>query len=370
MNPEVFRIHVSDPELSDLKERLARTRWTHCVENAGWDYGVHDGTLRRLIHYWQESFDWRKQENAINEFPQFRMKIDDLRIHFVHLRSANLNAIPLILTHGWPGSFVELLTVAKLLQEHFHVVVPSLPGYGFSDASTRPGMNGRLIASIWVKLMNSLGYTRFIAQGGDWGATVSTWIGLDFPQSLMGIHLNYIPGSYQPSDVNELSDGEKAFLKSKDDWLDMEGAYGHIQGTKPQSLAFGIEDSPAGLAAWILEKVHGWSYCEGDIFNHISMDDVLTNIMIYWISKSFGSSIRLYFEARKSPLHLQSGKRINVPTAVARFAKEEPMPPREWVERGYNLVRWTEYPIGSHYVHLEAPELLAKDTLESSESWR
>jgi pimeloyl-ACP methyl ester carboxylesterase len=283
----------------------------------------------------------------------------------VHLQNRNPNALPLIMTHGWPGSFVELLKVATLLQNEFHVVVPSLPGYGFSDAFSMPGMNARRIGSMWVSLMSSLGYEKFIAQGGDWGATVSTWIGLDAPQSLIGIHLNYIPGSYHPHVETDLSESEKQFLKQKEEWMEKEGAYGHIQGTKPHTLAYGIEDSPVGLAAWLLEKAHGWSLCENDVLEHFSPDDLLTNIMIYWVTRTFGSSIRLYYEARKSPLRLEAGQRISVPCAVARFAKEEPMPPREWVERGYNVCRWTEYAVGSHYAPLEVPELLANDIQES-----
>jgi len=209
--------------------------------------------------------------------------------------------------------------------------------------------------------MSALGYEKFVAQGGDWGATVSSWMGLDAPKSLLGIHLNYIPGSYQPGNTQNLTDAEVSFLRSKNEWLEKEGAYGHIQGTKPQTLAFGIEDSPVGLASWLLEKAQGWSYCENDVLEYFTPDVLLTNIMLYWVTKTFGSSIRLYYETRKTPLQLNAEQRITVPTAVARFAKEEPMPPREWVERGYNVVRWTEFAVGSHYAPIEVPDLLAAD---------
>ncbi|HSE40175.1 MAG TPA: epoxide hydrolase, partial [Acidobacteriota bacterium] len=224
------------------------------------------------------------------------------------------------------------------------------------------------VARLWAQLMRTLGYERFISQGGDWGATISTWLGLDSPQSLIGIHLNYIPGSYTPylTEKDQLTDAEKKFLNDKEHWNKTEGAYGDIQATKPQTLSYGINDSPVGLAAWILEKSHGWSYCEKSVLEHFTYEELLNNIMLYWITESFGSSIRLYYEARKSPVHLQPGQRINVPTAVAKFAKEEPMPPREWVERGYNLSRWTEFPVGSHYAPLEVPELLANDIEQSA----
>jgi len=371
MLAQPFEIHVPEPVLEDLSERIARTRWPDCIRNSGWEYGTEINVLRKLVTYWQEKFDWRKEESRINSFPQFRMMVEDLRIHFVHLRSKNSAAVPLILTHGWPGSFLEQLKVAPLLQDSFHIVIPSLPGYGFSDASHVPGMNARKIAALWVKLMQALGYERFISQGGDWGATVSTWIGLDAPQSVIGIHLNYIPGSYKPciNDKEQLTDREKEFLRKKEDWIENEGAYGQIQGTKPQTLAYAMHDSPVGLASWILEKSHAWSYCERNVLEHFTYEELLGNIMLYWVTETFGSSIRLYYEARKSPLHFLSEQRVNVPCAIARFAKEEPMPPREWVERGYNVCRWTEYPTGSHFAALEVPEVLAKDIVESAEEF-
>lgn len=371
MSVESFRIHVPESVVQDLRDRIGRTRWPDSIDDSGWDYGTDISTLRTLVDYWQNTFDWRKEESRINSFPQFRMRVEDLRIHFVHLRSKNPDASPLIITHGWPGSFLEQLKIAPLLQDHFHVVIPSLPGYGFSDASRAPGMNPRRIAGLWVKLMRALGYERFITQGGDWGATVSTWIGLDSPQSLLGIHLNYIPGSYKPHlPMDEpLTSREKEFLLSKEEWIQTEGAYGQIQGTKPQTLAYAMNDSPAGLAAWILEKSRSWSHAH-DVLEHFTFEELLANIMLYWATGTFGSSIRLYYEARKSPLHFHAGQRVNVPSSIARFAKEEPMPPREWVERGYNVRRWTEYSTGSHFAALEAPQLLAKDIIESAGEFR
>jgi pimeloyl-ACP methyl ester carboxylesterase len=365
---EPFKINVPDLVLKDLNERIARTRWPRSIPESGWEYGTDITTLRNLVDYWQHKFDWREEEKKINQFPQYRVKVDDLHIHVVHIKSKNPEAVPLIITHGWPGSFVEFLKLVPFLQDSFHIVIPSLPGYGFSDGAEVAGLNPRRIAGMWVKLMGSLGYERFITQGGDWGASVSTWIGLDAPESLIGIHLNYIPGSYKPYVRNEeeLTNSEKEFVRFKEEWFEKEGAYGHVQATKPQTLAYAMHDSPVGMAAWILEKSHGWSYCERSVLEHFSFEELLNNIMVYWVTETFGSSTRLYYEAKKSPLHFRAEQRVNVPCAVARFAKEEPMPPREWAERGYNVIRWTEYSKGSHYVHLEVPDLLAKDITESA----
>ena len=365
---EPFEIHVPDIVLNDLQERIARTRWTDSIRDSAWSYGTDIDVLRDLMNYWQNKFDWRKTENWMNSFPQFRLTVEGIRIHFVHLRSANPAAVPLIITHGWPGSFLEQLKVAPLLQDNFHIVIPSMPGYGFSDASRIPGMNPKKIAALWVQLMSALGYTQFISQGGDWGATVSTWLGLDAPESLIGIHLNYIPGSYRPNlkEDKPLTDREKEFLRSKEEWMQTEGGYAQIQGTKPQTLAYAMNDSPVGLAAWILEKSHAWSLCEGNVLDHFTYEELLSNIMLYWVTESFGSSCRLYYEARRMPVHFAPEQRVIPPTAIACFAKEELMPPREWVERGYNVCRWTEYPTGSHFAPLEMPEVFAKDIIESA----
>lgn len=369
---EAFKIQVPDLVLKDLNERISKTIWPRSVPNAGWECGADITTLKNLVDYWQHKFDWREEERKINQFPQFRVKVDDLRIHVIHIRSKNPEALPLIITHGWPGSFVELLKLVPFLQDSFHIVIPSLPGYGFSDGAEVAGLNPRRIAALWVKLMRSLGYEQFVTQGGDWGASVSTWIGLDEPESLIGIHLNYIPGSYKPYVTNEeeFTDSEKEFVRFKEEWFEKEGAYGHIQGTKPQTLAYAMHDSPVGMAAWILEKSHGWSHCEQSVLEHFGYEELLNNIMIYWVTETFGSSTRLYYEARKSPLHFRPEQRVNVPCAIARFAKEEPMPPREWVERGYNVVWWKEFSKGSHYAHLEVPDVLAKDIIESVREFR
>ena len=367
MEAQPFRINVADSVLQDLRERIARTRWPDTIADSGWSYGTDIGTLQQLVRYWQQDFDWRKEEDRINTFPQYLLTIEGLQVHFVHIRSANPHAVPIILNHGWPGSFLELLKVASLLRNSFHVVIPSLPGYGFSEGSRKPGLNPRKIARMWAQLMHTLGYNKFVSHGGDWGATISTWLALDAPDSVIGIHLNYIPGSYLPNkeEGERLSLEEEEFFRSREEWEETEGGYAHLHKTKPQTIAYALNDSPVGLAAWILEKSHGWSHCEGDVLKYFTYEELLSNIMLYWTTGSIGSSMRLYYEARNSPLQLAPGQRIHVPTAVARFAKEEPMPPRRWVERGYNLCRWTEYPAGSHFASVEFPDLLARDIIDS-----
>jgi pimeloyl-ACP methyl ester carboxylesterase len=268
----------------------------------------------------------------------------------------------LILTHGWPGSFLEFLEVIPLLTaQSFDVVVPSLPGYGFSDRPASPG-----IGELWVKLMRGLGYERFGAQGGDWGASVSTAMALAAPEALFGLHLNYIPGSLRPwlgEGSAELAPIERQFLEDAGHWYETEGAYAHVQRNEPQTLAYALNDSPAGLAAWIVEKFRDWGDCDGDVLGRFGRDELLANVTLYWVTETVHSASRLYFETRKTPLALGPGQRVRVPTAIARFPQESPFPPREWIERVYDVVRWSEMPRGGHFAALEEPELLADDVL-------
>jgi pimeloyl-ACP methyl ester carboxylesterase len=330
--------------------------------------------MKEIVDYWQTRFDWRTQETALNEFRHFRADVDGSTIHFIHERGRGPQPMPLVITHGWPGSFVEMLKIIPQLtdpashggdaEDSFDVVVPSLPGYGFSSRPAQPGMNAFRIAELWVNLMAGLGYNRFAAQGGDWGASVTTCLGLKHSANLFGLHLNYIPGSYKPflgSGAHALSTTETAFLEAEANWSHVEGGYGHAQATKPQTLAFGLNDSPAGLAAWIIEKFRGWSDCNGDVEKRFTKDELLTNVMIYWTTETIHSSMRLYYEARGRPLHFKNGESVQSPCAVAKFLKEAPFPPREWIERGYNLQRWTEFPTGGHFAAMEEPGLLAED---------
>jgi pimeloyl-ACP methyl ester carboxylesterase len=373
MSLRPFQIHIHEAVLSDLRTRLSETRWPDSIPGSDWGHGASLNYMMEIVDYWQNHFDWRAQENAINQYKQFHAEIDGLNIHFIHERGRAAGSMPLVITHGWPGSFVEMLKLIPLLtdpvahgadaEDSFDVVIPSMPGYGFSSAALSPGMNAFRIADLWVQLMNLLGYSRFGAQGGDWGASVGTCLGLKHPENLVGLHLNYIPGSFKPflDSESHLSETERAFLEAQESWLQTDGGYGQVQATKPQTLALGLNDSPVGLASWIIEKFHDWSDCDGEVEKRFSKDELLTNVMIYWVTQTIHSSIRLYYEGRRRPLHFNKGETVQVPCAVARFKKEAPFPPREWVERGYNVQRWTEFSRGGHFAAMEEPDLLAAD---------
>lgn len=369
-----FTIAISDAALSDLQQRLSTTRWLDAMPNSGWNEGCDADFLKRIVTYWRDGFDWRAQEKRLNALGQFMTEVDGQSVHFIHRRGTGPAPMPLILTHGWPGSFVEMAAIIPLLadpgshggdpQDAFDVVVPSLPGYGFSPAPTSPGTASPRVAQLWAGLMTQLGYEHFGAQGGDWGAGVSTWLAWQFPQRVTGVHLNFIPGSYRPplTDAEPaITAEEQTFLQTSSAWIDAEGAYGRIQGTKPQSLAFGLNDSPVGLAAWILEKFHGWSDFQGDIEQGFGLDELLTNLSVYWFTGTIGSSFRLYLEGRARPLHLASGQRVLPPLGVAQFPVELPMPPRSWVERCFDVQRWTMMPRGGHFAAMEQPQALAEE---------
>ncbi len=354
---EPFKIAIPPETIDDLRARLRATRWPQGVTDSG---GIPLSEMRPLVEHWLHEFDWKRQEEELNRLDHYRATVDGLRLHFIHARCDRAEALPLLLLHGWPGSFVEMLEVIPRLRALFHVVVPSLPGYGFSDPATGPGMSNARIAEMMAVLMSQLGYERFAVQGGDWGAGIATWLALKFPARIAGIHLNYIPGSYAPFVEGEMKPEEEAFLRDRNEWIDQSYAYGRIQGTRPLTLGYALGDSPAGLAAWIAEKFREWK----DPFSQIPIDWLLTNVTLYWVTNSIASSMRLYLESSRTPLRLAPGQRLEVPCAVARFPFELPSPPRSWVERGYNVVRWTEMPRGGHFAAMEAPELLAGDVTE------
>ncbi len=370
MTVQPFRINIAQSALDDLRERLARTRWPDQVEGAGWDYGTNMDYLKQLVDYWQSEFDWRTQEAKLNQLAQFRAEIDGLGIHFIHERGKGPNPLPLILTHGWPGSFFELAKLIPLLTDpaahggdpadSFDVIIPSLPGYGFSDRPrARGGMTTAHAAEIWARLMTEvLGYPRFAAHGGDFGAIVTQRLAAVHPELLLGIHLTYI-GHYNTwgLDQSTLSEAEQAYVGRLQEWVMSEGGYIMIQGTKPQTLAYGLNDSPAGLAGWITEKFRAWMDCDGEIERRISKDELLTNIMLYWATETIAASMRIYFEDPWQELE----KLPDVPAAFAVFPKDISQPPREWVERRLHLAHWTEMPRGGHFAAIEEPELLAED---------
>jgi microsomal epoxide hydrolase len=368
-----FNIAIDEGEIADLKRRLAQTRWPSRVSDAGWMMGMDADFLRTLVGYWLQAFDWRRLESSLNRLPQFEAATAWGTIHFVHLRANAPHPLPVVLTHGWPGSFAELRKLAGMLakpadygglpQDAFDVVVPSLPGYTFSPPPARHGTNIFTIADQWAALMSALGYPRFLAHGGDIGAGVTSVLGLRYPERLLGLHLNYIPSSYQPHipDPADLSPEEKDFLAHRTAWIDAEGGYSHVQSTKPDVLAPALNDSPVGLAVWIIDKFRSWSDCNGDVTSRFSLDELLTAVSLYWFTRCMPSAIRLYWEGRRRPLRLGADERIEVPVAVAHFPREIPVPPRSYVERGYNVTRWTEMQRGGHFAALEEPDLLADD---------
>ncbi len=368
-----FAIPFSQAAVDDLRDRLARTRWPDEIPGAAWEYGFDLESLQKICEYWRKGFDWKAQIARMAQFEHFRFTVQDTGVHFIHARGNGPAPLPLVLTHGWPGSFLEMLRILPLLTDpaahgadpadSFDVIVPSLPGFGYSDRPDRPGMNVFRIADLWAALMAELGYTRFAAQGGDFGAGVSTALGLRHPDRLLGIHLNYIPGSYRPylAPGAPLQPVEEEFLKDAARWYDEQGAYAHLQRTQPQTASYGLNDSPAGLAAWILEKFLKWSDSDGELERRFTIDELLANVTLYWMTQTIHSSFRLYFEGRKAPLQFAEGEFVGVPCAIARFPKEEPFPPRAWIERGYNIQQWTDMPSGGHFAAAEEPALLAQD---------
>jgi pimeloyl-ACP methyl ester carboxylesterase len=370
-----FRIEIPDAVLDDLRERLARTRYPDQLEGAEWSYGTELSYLKELIEYWRDKFDWRAQEARLNRFEHFKTAIGGGDLHFIHARSAQADALPLVITHGWPGSIVEFLELIPLLtdpaahggdgSDAFHVICPSMPGYGFSDAPRQPGFDVRSVAEHNVELMARLGYARYGAQGGDWGAFVTNWIGLLDPEHCAGIHLNMVVAFPPPgTDPTEgLSDDEKQAFADTQHFQNEETGYQQIQGTKPQTLGYGLNDSPAGLAAWIVEKFRTWSDCGGDLEKSFTKDELLTHIMVYWVTQSITSSTRLYCENRRQG-RMGLDQRVEIPTGCAIFPKEIYRAPRKWAEQRFNVQHWTTMPRGGHFAAMEEPELLAQDLRE------
>jgi len=370
MKEQRFTISIPDEAIAELHRRLRQTRWPDTVSDSGWTYGLDLEWMRTLADYWANQYDWRTHERALNEYPHYLADIDGFWVHYLHFRSRHANAVPLIITHGWPGSFLELLKVAPMLADSesdpFHVVVPSLPGYGFSERPSLPGMNTFRTAELWVKLMRQLGYERFVAQGGDIGANVSSVMAWKHPESVFALHLNYIPGSYRPfvDEAMPLRPEEIAFKQDAQNWYDEKGGYWHVQATQPQTLGFALNDSPVGLAAWLIDKYRDWADCDGVVERRFTRDELLTHVSLYWFTETIASSCRMYLESRRAPLVFERGDRIAVPCGVLHLVKEAPMPPRVWVERAYNVVRWTEEAKGGHFAAWEEPEVFAVDVRE------
>ncbi len=353
-----FPINVPDDVLVDLRERLGRSRWPTAVEGAGWDRGTDIDYLRELVGYWRDGFDWRAQEAALNALPQVRVEVDGFGIHAVHQRSRHEDAGALLLLHGWPDSFLRYRKVLPLLED-FHLVVPSLPGYGFSDRPTRPGYSSERFADIMAGLMTELGYDRFLVSGGDVGSGVAEGLGARHAERLAGIHLTDVPYWHLLTvDPSELSEPERAYLRAGRQWQMREGAYALMQSTKPMTAAYGLSDSPVGLAGWIVEKLRSWSDCGGQIDRRFSMDEVLTHVTLYWVTNTIGSSFGVYYER---DVRAQGGGRVEVPTGVTIFPHDLVPAPREFGERFFDIRHWNEMPRGGHFGALEEPELFADD---------
>ena len=355
--PRPHRIEVPDAVLEDLRRRLGATRWPEPIPGAGWDYGAEVATIRDLCEYWRDGYDWRAHEAELNEIPGFLCEVDGIDLHFWHVRSSAPDAFPLLLMHGWPGSIYEFVHTLGPLSERFDLVVPALPGFGFGGKPRERGWGVSRIAAAFDRLMSVLGYERYGAQGGDWGAIVAAKLGAAYPERVAAIHVNMLIAPPPPDPAPE----HAAQVERVRFWRTYEDAYSRLQRTKPDSLTVGQSDSPAGLAAWIVEKFRTWSDCDGDVVGYFGRDALLTNLMFYWAPGSVESSARIYYESARDPAGRDERGRVEVPVGYAAFPHEIFQPPRAWAEQHYAIERWTEMPRGGHFAALEAPDLLVDD---------
>ncbi|MCX4779640.1 epoxide hydrolase family protein [Streptomyces sp. NBC_01264] len=368
-----FRIDFPQADLDDLHQRLDRTRWPDEIPGSGWEYGIPGGHLKELVRYWREEYDWRAAESRLNAWPQFTTEIDGAHVHFAHIRSPEPDATPLLMTHGWPGSIVEFTDVAGPLTDPaahggdpadaFHLVLPSIPGFGLSGPTREAGWEFRRVAAAFAELMRRLGYERYGVQGGDWGAAISREIGRTRPE-VTGVHLNLIPNAYmarepEPADLLGLSPEQAARTRMSwerfQGWARDQQGYADIQSTRPQTLAYGLTDSPVGQLAWIAEKFHEWTG------SPVDRDLLLTNVMLYWLTATAGSSARLYYERAHAGYWGEPPEPSTAPTALAHFPHENFLLLRHLAEQTNNIVQWTEFDRGGHFAALEEPELLVGD---------
>ena len=365
---EPFHLSVPQSTLDDLQRRLRGTRWPDAETVKDWTQGVPLEAVRELVDYWQTDYDWRRCEAMLNAFGQYRLEIDGVWIHFLHARSPVSGALPLLMTHGWPGSVIEFhKAIGPLIDpvahggastDAFHVVAPSLPGFGFSDKPTRTGWNVERIAAAWDVLMRRLGYDSYVAQGGDWGAIVSSALGQAAPPGLAAIHLTTVVVG--PTDEGDnLTQEEKIEFASNAERRQSEFGYAMIQSTKPQTLGYALADSPAGQAAWIYEKFHGWMDCMGQPESVLSRDDILDNIMLYWLPNTAAASARLYWESLRTAVR---PRKINVPVGCSIFPKELSRPPRKWADKFYsNIIYWCALERGGHFAAFEQPGIFVDE---------
>ncbi|MEU9414471.1 epoxide hydrolase [Streptomyces sp. NPDC048272] len=373
--PEPFVLRTAPAALEDLAARLRATRWPDEPEDAGWSLGTDLGYLRELVAHWADGFDWPAREAELARLPHHRVAIGGLGVHFVHVRAvapagSDRPALPLVLSHGWPDSFWRYSKVIPFLTDPgahgadpadaFDVVVPDMPGFGYSDRPVGPPLDAIAVAGLWAELMDVLGYERFGAAGGDMGSHVSRYLGLDHPERVVAVHRTDAGLPIHTGDPADLTPEERAWFDDVASWGAAEGAYAALHRTKPQTAAFGLTDSPAGLAAWIVEKLRGWSDCGGDVERRFTKDEILTNVMVYWLTGTIGSSMRMY-RANAAIPPPQHARRVEVPSGFSLFQGDIVRPPRAWLERTANVVRVTEPARGGHFAPFEEPELYAEE---------
>ncbi|MEU8950829.1 epoxide hydrolase family protein [Streptomyces sp. NPDC048489] len=377
---EPFTVGFPQSDLDDLCRRLDRVRWPDELPGVGWSYGVPRDYLRELVEYWRHTYDWQAAQDRLNEWPQFTTEIDGATIHFAHIRSPEPAATPLVMTHGWPGSIVEFTDVVGPLTDPrahggdpadaFHLVVPSIPGFGLSGPTRDTGWEFRRVAAAFAELMTRLGYPRFGAQGGDWGGAISRELGRAFPERLVGVHLNLLPGSSALTEPTEeelaaLSPAERERTLTSwhrgEAWRRDEAGYAELQSTRPQTLSYALTDSPVGQLAWIVEKFRQWTDAEERPEEAVDRDLLLTNVMLYWLTGTAGSSARIYYERAHADYRGARPGVSTAPTALAVFPHEPQVPLRHIADRTNNIVRWTEFERGGHFAAAEEPELLVED---------
>jgi microsomal epoxide hydrolase len=371
--PQTFRLHIPDAALTDLQERLSHARLPDQTPGEPWAYGTDVDYMSALVAYWRDRFDWRAQEAKLNAFPQYKVQLHGIDLHFLHVQGKGPHPHPLLLSHGWPGSIFEFLDLIPRLTDPgqfggdpadaFTVIAPSLPGYGLSFTPGQPRFGIEAIADCFAALMSEvLGYRRFGAQGGDWGSFITARLGNAYPERLSGIHLNLMPFRRDPAMVSNPTPEESRFLEELKFWLKEETGYQSIQGTRPQTLAFALTDSPVGLAAWIVEKFRAWSDCDGDLEAVFSRDHLLANISLYWLTGAINSSFWPYYARMHGPWPIPEGETVRVPTGYCEFPREILRPPRSVAERTFtNLQRWSVMERGGHFAAMEQPDALARE---------
>jgi len=368
MRIEPFTIAVPDEDIVDLRARLRATRWPQTWADPSWAYGVDTQFLRDLCSYWADDYEWRHHEQVLNTFAQFRAEIDGTNVHFLHIQSPEPDAVPLVMTHGWPGSVVEFTKVIGPLtdprahdgdpRDAFHLVCPSIPGFGFSGPTTEPGWDTRRVAAALAELMTQLGYDRYGAQGGDWGASIAIWLGHVDPEHVVGVHLNTVatePNAHET--FPDITPDEESALARLGRYMAEGAGYRAIQATRPNTVGVALDDSPAGLCAWIVDKFFDWSDHDGDVFDSFTRDEILTDVSVYWFTRTATSAARLYYEAAHSGTIAYKIPRLEVPTGCAIYPAEIATPSRRWAERRYNVVHYERLDHGGHFAAYEVPEL-------------